>query len=272
MGELMAWIIGWDLVLEYMVGAATVAVGWSGYIVRFFQDAFNVQFTTKTTASPLRWDSDQQKFMVVHDSYINIPAIFLVACVTILLVLGIQESKIVNGIVVTIKLLVVIIFIFAGIKYINRDNYKPFLPPRHDNEYGALGLFKGAQQVFFAYIGFDAVSTAAQETKNPKRDLPIGICVSLVVCTALYIGVSAVLCGIASYTTLNNPAPISIALVGHPNTRWLRIFIDLGAIFGIISVVLVLLYAQSRVIWAAARDGLLPRVLGRTHHRFKTPY
>ncbi|KAJ1910856.1 hypothetical protein H4219_006106 [Mycoemilia scoparia] len=272
MGEFMAWVIGWDLILEYLVGSATVAAGFSGYIVNFFADAFKVKLTPKTTRAPLKWNSKENKFEVVKGSYVNIPAIFIVALVTAILVFGIRESSTVNTIIVTIKLIVIILFIFGSIKYVNRDNYTPFVPERDHGEYGAIGIFKGAQQVFFAYIGFDAVSCTAQECKNPQKDLPWGICISLVVCTSLYVAVSAVLTGIANYTTLNVPAPISFALEGFANTRWLRIIIDLGAIAGLTSVILVLLMAQPRIFWSMARDGLFPRILGRTHHRFKTPY
>ncbi|KAI9503458.1 amino acid permease-domain-containing protein [Coemansia spiralis] len=250
MGELLGWIIGWDLILEYLVGAATVAVGWSAYIVSFFKDVFSVN----------------------HGSYINLPAIFISLLMTMLLVFGIRQASWVNQTIVAIKIVVVLLFIFGACKYVDRKNYSPFVPRRQGNSYGAKGVFKGTQRVFFAYIGFDAVSTASQEAKNPQRDLPWGICVSLGICTALYIAVSAVLCGIISYTKLDVASPLVFALTFHKNTRWLRILIELGAICGLSSVILILLMGQPRIFFTMARDGMFPKIFGRLHHRFKTPY
>ncbi|KAJ1815187.1 hypothetical protein LPJ75_002460 [Coemansia sp. RSA 2598] len=273
MGELIAWIIGWDLILEYMVGAATVAVGWSAYIVDFFDDAFGVKFTPKTTQAPVIWDNKDLAFRVNHGSYINIPAIFISLAVTLVLVLGIKQASWVNKTVVVIKIVVVLLFIFGACRYVDRDNYSPFVPPREGNSFGAQGVFKGTQRVFFAYIGFDAVSTTAQEAKNPQRDLPWGICVSLGICTALYIAVSAVLCGIISYKELKGVAsPLTFALQSYANTKWLRIIIELGAICGLTSVILISLMGQPRIFFTMSRDGMFPRVFGRLHRRFKTPF
>ncbi|KAJ1959020.1 hypothetical protein GGI12_004560 [Dipsacomyces acuminosporus] len=273
LGEFLAWIIGWDLILEYMVGAATVAVGWSGYVVNFFDDAFHVKFTTKTTKSPVGWDGKDLKFVVNKDSYINLPAIFISLLVTAVLVVGIKQASWVNNTVVVIKVIVVLLFIFGACKYVDRKNYTPFVPPREKNSYGAQGVFKGAQRVFFAYIGFDAVSTAAQEAKDPQKDLPWGICASLGICTALYIAVSTVLLGIISYKDLRGVAsPISAGLVPHPGTRWLRICVELGAIAGLSSVILILLMGQPRIFFTMARDGLFPKIFGRLHPKFKTPF
>ncbi|KAJ2797724.1 hypothetical protein H4R20_005084 [Coemansia guatemalensis] len=272
MGEFMAWIIGWDLILEYLVGAATVAVGWSAYIVSFFKDVFGVEFTKKTTQAPVLWDNDELAFKVNHGAYINIPAIFIALLMTCLLVFGIRQSSWINQTVVCIKLVVVLLFIFGACKYVDRDNYHPFVPPREGNSYGAKGVFKGTQRVFFAYIGFDAVSTAAQEAKDPQKDLPWGICGSLTICTVLYIAVSTVLCGIISYKELNVASPLTFALEFHDNTRWLRILIELGAICGLSSVILILLMGQPRILFTMARDGMFPKIFGRLHHRFKTPY
>ncbi|KAJ2359046.1 hypothetical protein IWW50_000198 [Coemansia erecta] len=272
MGEFLGWIIGWDLILEYLVGAATVAVGWSAYVVTFFKDVFNVEFTRKTTQAPVLWDSQELAFKVNHGAYINIPAIFISMLVTMLLVFGIKQATWVNRVVVVIKLIVILLFIFGACKYVDRSNYKPFVPPREGNSYGAKGVFKGTQRVFFAYIGFDAVSTAAQEAKDPQKDLPWGICASLTICTVLYIAVSTVLCGIAPYKDLGVASPLTYALQLHDNTRWLRILIELGAICGLTSVILILLLAQPRIFFVMARDGMFPRIFGRLHHRFKTPY
>ncbi|KAJ2062620.1 hypothetical protein GGI17_002314 [Coemansia sp. S146] len=273
MGEFMAWIIGWDLILEYLVGAATVAVGWSSYVVSFFSDVFNVDFTRKTTQAPVLWDSSSLSFKVNHGAYINIPAIFISLAMTLLLVLGIRQASWLNRTIVCIKLVVVLLFIFGACRFVDRDNYKPFVPKREGNSYGAKGVFKGTQRVFFAYIGFDAVSTAAQEAKDPQRDLPWGICLSLGICTVLYIAVATVLCGIVSYRELKGQAsPLVYALTFHDNTRWLRIMIELGAICGLSSVILIMLMGQPRIFFTMARDGLFPKIFGRLHHRFKTPY
>ncbi|KAJ1797254.1 hypothetical protein LPJ59_003254, partial [Coemansia sp. RSA 2399] len=188
LGEFLGWIIGWDLILEYLVGAATVSVSWSAYVVSFFKDVFSVTFTPKTTQAPVLWDNDTLSFKVNHGSYINIPAMFISLFVTVLLVLGIRQASWINQTIVVIKIVVVLFFIFGACRFVDRSNYTPFVPPREGNSYGAKGVFKGTQRVFFAYIGFDAVSTASQEAKNPQRDLPWGICASLGICTALYIG------------------------------------------------------------------------------------
>ncbi|KAJ1959575.1 hypothetical protein H4R35_007632, partial [Dimargaris xerosporica] len=269
MGEFMAWIIGWDLILEYLVGAATVAVSWSSYLSALFQDAFNVTLDPKTTGTPVIWENDA---FVTTGNIINIPAILIVLILTAVLVVGVRESATVNAVMVVIKVLVVLLFIFASCSKVDPDNYKPFVPPAKDGEFGALGIIRGAKQVFFAYIGFDAVSTAAQETKNPKRDLPIGIIGSLAICTSLYIATSAVLVGLRPYEELNVAHPISYALETFPNTRWLRIIIDLGAVAGLMSVMLILMMGQPRIFYTMSRDGMLPGVLGRIHPRFKTPW
>ncbi|KAJ1953210.1 hypothetical protein EC988_003123 [Linderina pennispora] len=238
-----------------------------------FRDAFGVTSKRAITGSPLTWDNKELTFKVVEGKYIDIPAICIILFVSTVLVIGIKQSSWVNKVVVVIKLIVVLLFIFGGIKYIDRSNYKPFLPAREGNSFGAKGLFKGAQRVFFAYIGFDAVSTAAQEAKDPQKDLPWGICASLAICTALYIGVCAVLTGTVSYKDLKNQAaPISFALEAHPNTKWLRILIDIGAVAGLTSVILIMLMSQPRIFFTMARDGLFPRIFGRLHPKFKTPY
>ncbi|OMH79225.1 putative amino acid permease YfnA, partial [Zancudomyces culisetae] len=179
MGELMGWIVGWDLLLEYLVGASTVAVGWSSYMVLFFKDVFDVTLDTKTTGSPIVYSNGN--FSIQKDAYINIPAMGIITVITIILLVGIRESSAVNNVLVVIKVIVIFIFIFGAARFVDTKNYKPFVPARVEGKYGISGVIKGAQRVFFAYIGFDAVSTAAQEAKNPQRDMPIGILVSLFV-------------------------------------------------------------------------------------------
>ncbi|PVU99380.1 hypothetical protein BB559_000779 [Furculomyces boomerangus] len=272
LGEIFGWIVGWDLMLEYLVGASTVAVGWSAYFVSFFKDVFNVTFKESVTITPIVYNPDDS-FSIVKGSYINIPAIGITLAITAVLAIGIRESSAVNSTIVIIKLLVVLIFIFGGIKYIKKENYKPFIPKSEGGQFGAVGIFKGAQKVFFAYIGFDAVSTASQEAKNPQRDLPIGIILSLLVCTILYIATALVLCGVQKYTLLNTHAPISDALIQYGNsTKWIRVSVSVGAICGLTSVILVLLLSQPRLFMAMANDGLFPQLFARIHPRFKTPF
>ncbi|PVV04929.1 hypothetical protein BB560_000555 [Smittium megazygosporum] len=271
LGELFGWIIGWDLMLEYLVGASTVAVGWSAYVVGFFADAFKVNFSKATTGTPLSYTDE--KFVRVEGAYINIPAIFICLAVTTILVVGIRESATVNTVVVFIKVLVVILFITGAAKYVDTNNLKPFIPKNEGgSKYGAIGVIRGAQRVFFAYIGFDAVSTAAQEAKNPQRDLPLGIILSLLICTGLYIATSIVLCGIMPYTKLDQPNPMTYALRAHSGTRWLQILVGVGAVAGLTSVILVLLLSQPRLFMAMANDGLLPPMFSRLHPKFKTPF
>ncbi|OMH84917.1 putative amino acid permease YfnA [Zancudomyces culisetae] len=270
MGELMGWIVGWDLLLEYLVGASTVAVGWSSYMVAFFKDVFDVTLDTKTTESPIVYSNGN--FSIQKDAYINIPAILSVVVITAVLLLGIRESAMVNNVLVVVKVVIILIFIFGAARFVDTKNYKPFVPARVEGKYGVSGVIKGAQRVFFAYIGFDAVSTAAQEAKNPQRDMPIGILVSLFVCTVLYIAVSVVLTGIVPYYAIDEKAPIANALLGFSGTKWMRICISVGAMAGLTSVILILLLSQPRILMTMANDGLLPPVFARLHPRFKTPF
>ncbi|OLY81957.1 putative amino acid permease YfnA [Smittium mucronatum] len=270
MGEVFGWIVGWDLMLEYIVGASTVASGWSAYTMSFFAEVFDVHFSVATTKSPFTYKND--KFVVNKGSYINIPAIFITLAVTGVLLVGIRESSAFNMVIVIIKLTAILLFIFGSLKFINRDNLSPFVPPHKNGQFGALGILKGAQKVFFSYIGFDAISIASQEAKNPQRDLPIGIILSLTICTVLYVGTSLVLCGLAPYSTLNVDAPISFALSKYPNTKYLQVLVNLGAVAGLTSVILVDLLSQPRLFMAIANDGLLPQFFARLHPKFKTPF
>ncbi|PVU97683.1 hypothetical protein BB561_000406 [Smittium simulii] len=270
LGEIFGWIVGWDLMLEYLVGASTVASGWSAYLVAFFLDTFKVTIPKSISESPIVFKDD--KFSIEKGAYINIPAIFVAAVVTIILCLGIRESAGVNTVVVFIKLIVIILFIFGAAKHVKVDRLKPFVPKSEGKDkYGVVGVIRAAQKVFFSYIGFDAVSTAAQEAKNPQRDLPIGIITSLLVCTTLYIATSVVLCGIVDFRTLNVGAPITFALRGIPGTRWLQVLVGVGALAGLTSVILVLLLSQPRLFMAMANDGLFPKSFARIHPKFKTP-
>jgi APA family basic amino acid/polyamine antiporter len=271
MGELLAWIIGWDLILEYTLGAATVSVGWSGYVVSFLND-LGIHIPIQYTGGPWTKVGEMPDGTPIM-GIINLPAIFIAVVVTTLLVIGIRESANVNTAVVFIKVGVVIAFILAGMWYVNRDNWTPFIPPNTGKfgEFGISGILTGAGVIFFAYIGFDAVSTAAQEARDPQKHMPVGIMGSLAMCTVLYIAVAAVLTGIVPYTQLNVPAPIALA-INATGLAWMKYVIKIGAIAGLSSVILVMTMAQPRIFWIMAGDGLLPQAFNKVHPRFRTPY
>ena len=273
LGEFIAWIIGWDLILEYLFGAATVAVGWSGYIVSFFKD-IGIVIPASMASAPLAFDAATGSWTTTG-AIINFPAIFIIAVLTTLLVIGIKESANFNNIIVIIKVTVILLFIGFGLFYVSTANWVPFIPENTGEygHYGISGILRAAGVVFFAYIGFDAVSTAAQEAKNPQKDMPYGILVSLIICTVLYILVGLVMTGIVHFTKLNDPAPVAVAVnEAGSGLIWLRFPVKIGAIAGLSSVVLVMLMGQPRVFFSMARDGLLPAAFGKVHPKFKTPY
>jgi APA family basic amino acid/polyamine antiporter len=254
MGELVGWIIGWDLILEYAVGAGAVAVGWSGYL-RVILDGLGVHLPAALTHAPGS----------VPGAIIDLPALLIVLVVSAVLYVGISESARLNSIIVAIKLTVIGIVIMVGAFYVQPSNWTPFFP------FGWPGVMKGAAVIFFAYVGFDAVSTVAEEVIDPNRNLPRGILGSLFVCTALYIAVSAVLTGMVPALQININAPLASAFVSR-GLNFVSGIISLGAVAGLTSVLLVLLLGQSRVFFAMSRDGLLPPVFSRVHPRFKTPH
>ena len=277
MGEFLAWIIGWDLVLEYAVGAATVAISWSRYLVRFLE-GFDVVLPQALTVGP--WDG----------GVVNLPAVFIVVLMSLLLIKGTRESATVNGIIVALKLTVVLVFIILGWQYINNANYDPYLipatQPGHEGffDHGWGGIVRAAAIVFFAYIGFDAVSTAAQEAKNPKRDMPIGILGSLIICTVLYILFAHVMTGVTSYTSFagkDGIAPVAVAIdqmgtadangVIQPDYPWLNRAILVAILAGYASVILVMLMGQSRVFFSMSKDGLIPKIFSAVNPKTQTP-
>lgn len=283
LGEFVAWIIGWDLILEYLFAASTVAVGWSGYVVSFLRDlgiVIPAQFTSAPYNHVAPPDAGWSVWRLFTEGWVNtgavlnVPAMIIVGFITILLVLGIKESATFNNIIVAIKLSVILAFIAVGIAYINRENWQPFVPPVNEaGDYGWFGVLRAAGVIFFAYIGFDAVSTAAQEARNAQRDMPIGILGSLAICTVLYIVVSLILTGIIRYTHLNVPDPIAVAIdsLGQ-GVKWLRPIIKVGAIAGLSSVILVMMLGQPRIFYTMSKDGLLPPVFSSVHPKFRTPW
>jgi APA family basic amino acid/polyamine antiporter len=272
LGELFAWIIGWDLILEYLFGASTVAVGWSGYVVSFFKD-FGIIIPASLSSAPIVYTAGTGWQMT--GAILNLPAMFIIAVVTVLLVVGIKESAGFNNIIVIIKVAVILLFVVFGFAYVHHSNWVPFIPPNKGRfgEFGWSGVLRGAGVIFFAYIGFDAVSTTAQEAKNPQKDMPIGIMGSLGISTVLYIIVALVLTGLVSYKELLVPDPIAVGIdAAGQGLFWLRPLVKIGAIAGLSSVVLVMLLGQPRIFYSMAKDGLLPQKFAAVHKKFRTPY
>jgi basic amino acid/polyamine antiporter, APA family len=269
-GEFIAWFIGWNLVLEYIFGASLVAVGWSGYVVSFFRD-FGVIIPAKLSSAPFTYDHG----WIATGSILNFPAVFIVGLITTVLVFGIKESVKFNNIIVVIKIAVILLFIGFGLSFINVENYQPFIPENTGKfgEFGWSGILRAAGIVFLAYVGFDAVSTVAQEAKNPQRDMAVGILGSLVIVTILYIAVSLVLTGMVNYTLLNVPDPIAVGINSTGNKLfWLRPIIKIGAIAGMSSVILVLITGMPRILYTMSIDGLIPPVMSRVHKKYRTPH
>lgn len=275
LGELVAWFIGWMLVLEYLVAVATVAVGWGGYFNGLLESLGG--FLGTSIALPDALSNAPFSFaghtLTSTGGIINIPAIIIVVAIAALCYRGISQSAAVNAVIVAIKLTVIFLFVVFAIRHVNPENWAPFIPPAEGpGKYGMDGVIRGATVVFFAYIGFDAVSTAASEAKNPQRDMPIGILGSLALCTLVYIVVSGVLTGIMPYHLLGTAKPVATALETYPDLTWLKMFVEIGAIAGLSSVILVMMIGQTRVFYAMSHDGLIGKFFGRVHPRFQTPY
>jgi APA family basic amino acid/polyamine antiporter len=277
LGQFIAWMIGWDLILEYALGATTVAIGWSGYIVSFLKN-FGIYIPAALTQGPWSFNALTGEWMSTGN-IINLPAVLIVLITSWLLAIGTRESAQVNGVIVAVKLLVVVAFIVLGWGAVDHQNWVTvgnpdgnFVPPVDSfGNFGWGGVLTGAGVVFFAYIGFDAVSCAAQEAKNPQRDMPRGIIGSLIICSILYALVAYVLTGLVPYDKLNVPDPIAIA-IDTLGFTWLSPLVKLGAIAGLTTVVLVLLLAQTRIFYSMSRDGLLPAIFSDVHKKFRTPF
>jgi APA family basic amino acid/polyamine antiporter len=271
LGEGIAWFIGWNLILEYLFAVATVSTGWSGYVLSTLEQ-FGIHLPNAFTHAPL--DQGPGAFSIISTgAVINIPAMLIVGVIATICYIGIKQSAIFNSVIVAIKVTVVILFILIGVRYINPANWHPFIPANTGEfgHYGLSGVMAASGVIFFAYIGFDAISTAAQETRNPQRDMPIGILASLIICTLLYVITASVLTGMVSYKELDVAAPIALALDKYPTPWWMGLAVKLGALAGMTSVMLVMTLAQARIFFAMAQDGLLPQWFARVHPKFKTP-
>ncbi|MDP1631515.1 MAG: amino acid permease [Caulobacter sp.] len=279
-GEFFAWLIAWDLILEYGIAAATVSAGWSGYFTRMME-TFGVHFPEAWTKAPFDFNGHEIVRTVTESgaaTHLNVPAMLIIVVMSAFLIAGINESKIVNNLIVSMKVVIVLAVIGFGAQYVNTDLWHPFIPealpptPAHpQGQFGVGGIAAAASVIFFAYIGFEGVSTAAQEAKDPQKNMPIGILLSLAVCTVLYLAMALVLVGLAPYQSLNSPSPVASALAAVPQLAWLRQAINIGVTVGLASTILTLLYGQSRILYAMSRDGLLPPLFGKVHKRTRTP-
>src|SRR5262245_29264733 len=271
MGRFVAWFIGWNLVLEYGVSASTVAVGWSGYFVSLLSN-FGISFPAALANAPVAGIGLGDLHLT--GALINLPATLLMLALTALLIVGVRESARFNGAMVLIKTVIVLLVILFGLPYVSEANLTPFVPPNQGafGQFGWSGILAASGIIFFAYIGFDAVSVAAQEARKPQRDLPIGILGSLFICTLLYVLMALVLVGIVDYRSLEVPNPVSFATAKIPALNWLVLPVNVGAIVGLASVTFVSLYGQSRIFYCMARDGFLWRLFGDIHPRFRTPH
>jgi APA family basic amino acid/polyamine antiporter len=273
LGEGVAWFIGWNLILEYLFAASTVAVGWSGYMNSLLGSigtwaGVSLALPDALASAPLTVANGR---IVTTGAIINLPAILIVVAIAALCYRGIRQSAAANAVIVTIKLTVILLFVVFSLQYVDPANWEPFIPAEEDGRFGFQGVARAAAIVFFAYIGFDAVSTAAQETINPQRNMPIGILGSLAICTLVYIVVCAVLTGMVPYYELGTAKPVATALGFYPKLLWLKTVVEIGAVAGLTSVILVMIMAQARIFYAMAKDGLISPAFGRVHPKYRTP-
>ena len=275
LGEFIAWFVGWNLVLEYMLASATVAVGWSAYfngLLHSVGDVAGIELALPTTFASAPLDVVDGR-LVVTGSVFNVPAVAIVAAITALCYRGISGSALVNSIIVAIKVAVILVFVGCSLQYVDFANWEPYVPAADGpGRFGWDGIVRGASIVFFAYLGFDAISTAAQEARNPSRDMPIGILGSLIICTLLYVVFAGVLTGLAPYHLLGTARPVTTALEAYPALLWLKSLVEVGAIAGLSSVILVQILGQTRIFYAMSHDGLIGRLFGRVHARHRTPH
>jgi APA family basic amino acid/polyamine antiporter len=272
LGEIVAWFVGWNLVLEYMMACSTVAVGWSRYFVKFLE-VFHVHLPVALTSAPFA-AAETGNEVYSTGAILNLPAVLIVAAAAALCYKGIKESAIVNTIIVLIKVSIVVAVIIFGAFYVNPANWIPYIPPNTGTfgQFGWSGIWQASAIIFFAYIGFDGVSTVAQEAKDPARGMPIGMLGSLGICTLLYILMSSVMTGLVPFNDLNDAAPVVAALQPHPQLAWLKFWVIVGALAGLTSVIITMIIPQARIWLTMSRDGLLPRFFGAVHPRFRTPH
>ena len=271
LGEGVAWFVGWNLALEYVMSAAAVAVGWSGYVVNLCAE-LGLHFPAALTNAPLGKMANNH--LGLSGAVVNVPAVLIVAALTWLCYVGVRESTRVNNAMVIVKIAIIVLFIIVGLKFVDTSQWHPFLPANTGEfgHFGFSGVIQGAAIIFFAYIGFDQAATTAQEARNPQRDLPIGILAALVISTVLYIVMAAVMTGMVDYTKLDVAAPVAVALDAHPELFWLGLPVKIGAIIGMTSVILMSILGQPRIFMAMSRDGLLPPAMQKVHPKYRTPH
>jgi basic amino acid/polyamine antiporter, APA family len=271
LGEGLAWFIGWNLLLEYGISASAVAVSWSGYVVNLLGDA-HIRLPALLVNAPFEQDAQGRLFMT--SALINLPAVLIVAVMSTLCYIGMSQSAGANTLMVTLKVGIIVVFMLAGLQYVDTSNWHPYVPANAGKfgHFGWSGVLQGAAIIFFSYVGFDTASTTALEARNPQRDLPLGILGALLISAVLYVGMSAVMTGMVPYTKLNVDEPVAVALDAHPQLAWLSLLVKAGIIIGMTSVILTSLLGQPRILLAMADDGLLPPSISKCHPRFKTPH
>lgn len=271
LGEAIAWIIGWNLSLEYMMSASAVAVGWSEYMVNLLGE-WDVHFPAALIHAPFGKAAGGS--LELTGAIVNLPAVLIILALGWVCYIGVRESSTANSIMVVVKVGVIVVFVLAGIALIDKSNWVPYIPPNTGTfgEFGWSGVLQGAGIIFFSYIGFDAASTTAREARNPQRDVPLGILGALIISSILYISMGAVMTGLVPYPQLDAPAPVAVALDAHPEIKWLGSLVKIGAIAGMTSVILMSLLGQPRILLAMGEDGLLPKSVGKIHPRYRTPH